>query len=56
MRKFDISEWQYPLSIEVDRDEYVYGTYYNWDKFRRVNEEMILSETEIDIPWGKKLI
>jgi len=55
VRKFDISDWEYPLRIEVDRDEFVYGTYYNWDNFRRVHEEAILSYIEIDIPWGKKI-
>ena len=55
MNKFNLEDWDIEPELDVNKDDFVYGNYVEWDRFRDENEENLLDYFEIYLPWSKKL-
>ena len=53
--KFDYKDWPIEPEIETGNDGYIYGNLVDWDRFRRENEEGLISYFNIEMPWNKEL-
>lgn len=56
---FDYKEWLEDIENykyqEIGTDDFIYGNYVEWDRFREDYEENLLAEAGIELPWGKIL-
>lgn len=55
MKKFNLEDWDIEPELDVNKDDFVYGNYVEWDRFRDENEENLIDYFEIYLPWSKKL-
>lgn len=55
MKKFNLEDWDIEPELDVNKDDFIYGNYVEWDRFRDENEENLLDYFEIYLPWSKKL-
>lgn len=55
MKKFNLEDWDIELELYINRDDFIYGNYVDWNRFRIENEENLLDYFEIYLPWSKKL-
>lgn len=53
--KFNPRDWDINTEVETGSDDFVYGNYVEWDRFRRENEQALLDYFGIELPWGKNL-
>lgn len=53
--KFNPRDWDINTEVETGNDDFVYGNYVEWDRFRRENEEALLDYFGVELPWGKTL-
>lgn len=53
--KFNPRDWDINTEVETGNDDFVYGNYVEWDRFRRENEEALLDYFGVELPWGKSL-
>lgn len=52
---FDPRDWDIETEVETGNDDFVFGNYVEWDRFRDENEEELLDYLGVDLPWGKSL-
>lgn len=56
---FNYKNWKeeilFYLDQETGTDDFIYGNYVEWDRFRQDYEEELLAEAGIELPWGKIL-
>jgi len=55
MKKFNLEDWDIEPELDINRDDFIYGNYVDWNRFRIENEENLLDYFEIYLPWSKKL-
>lgn len=55
MRKFNFRDYDIETEIDEGHDGFIFGNYVDWDRFRSDNEEQLLIDFEVDIPWGKEI-
>lgn len=55
IKKFNVEDWDVEPIRDESNDGMIYGNYVNWDDFREENEESLLSDFGVDIPWGEEL-
>lgn len=55
MNKFNVDDWDVEVELETGYDDFVYGNYVDWDKFREENEEILLESFGIALPWGEEI-
>jgi len=48
--KFNPRDWDINREVETGSDDFVYGNYVEWDRFRRENEEALLDYFGIELP------
>lgn len=53
--KFNPREWDIEPEIEYGSDDYIFGNYVDWNRFRYENEEALLESFGVELPWGKNL-
>ena len=52
---FNPRDWDIETEVETGNDDFVFGNYVEWDRFRDENEEELLDYLGVDLPWGKSL-
>ena len=52
---FNLRDWNIETEVETGNDDFVFGNYVEWDRFRDENEEELLDYLGVDLPWGKSL-
>ena len=52
---FNPRDWDIGTEVETGNDDFVFGNYVEWDRFRDENEEELLDYLGVDLPWGKSL-
>ncbi|GAB5052878.1 hypothetical protein [Pediococcus ethanolidurans] len=55
MRKFNYEDWNIEPELETGNDDFVFGNYVDWDRFRQDEEENLLAYFDIQLPWGEEL-
>ncbi|MBM6615049.1 hypothetical protein JTF06_09135 [Desemzia sp. RIT804] len=55
MKKFNHKDFDIETEIETGNDDFIYGNYVDWDRFRAENEDNLLDYFDVSLPWGKKL-
>ncbi|GEN94455.1 hypothetical protein [Pediococcus ethanolidurans] len=55
MRKFNYEDWDIEPELETGNDDFVFGNYVDWDRFRQDEEENLLAYFDIQLPWGEEL-
>lgn len=55
MSKFNCEDWDIEPELEIGNDDFVFGNYVDWDRFRQDEEENLLSYFDIKLPWGEEL-
>ena len=55
MSKFNHEDWDIQPEVETGNDDFVYGNYFDWDTFRKDEEENLLVSFDVDLPWGEEL-
>lgn len=53
--KFNHKDWDIETGIQTGNDDFIYGNYVEWDKFRNENEEQLLKYFGIILPWDKEI-
>lgn len=53
--KFNPRDWNIEPEIEYGSDDYIFGNYVDWNRFRCENEEELLEFFGVELPWGKNL-
>ncbi|MDO4778314.1 MAG: hypothetical protein Q4A42_02015 [Tissierellia bacterium] len=51
--KFNPRDWDIETEVEMGHDDFVYGNYVEWDRFRHKNEEGLLEYFGVELPWSK---
>lgn len=52
---FDPKDWDIETELDKGNDDFIYGNYVDWDKFRDDNEDDLLNCFCVNLPWGKSL-
>ncbi len=52
---FDARDWDIETEIETGNDDFVYGNYVEWDRFRTEHEDELIDYFGLVLPWGKSL-
>lgn len=52
---FDPRDWEIETEIEVGNDDFVFGNYVDWNRFRHENEDELLDCFGVELPWDKTL-
>lgn len=53
--KFNHRDWDIDTDVEMGNDDFIYGNYVEWDRFRYEREEDLLDYFDVELPWGKSL-
>lgn len=53
--KFNHKDWDIETGTQTGNDDFIYGNYVEWDKFRNENEEQLLKYFGIILPWDKEI-
>ncbi|MCB5953341.1 hypothetical protein LI951_14825 [Enterococcus sp. BWT-B8] len=54
-RIFNHKDFDIETEVDIGHDDFVYGNYVDWDRFRQECEIEILEYFEIYLPWGKEI-
>lgn len=52
---FDPRDWEIETEIEVGNDDFIFGNYVDWNRFRHENEDELLDFFGVELPWDKTL-
>ena len=52
---FDARDWDIEPEVEMGNDDFIYGNYVEWDKFRNEYEEELLDDFGVKLPWDESL-
>lgn len=55
MSKFNHEDWDIEPEVETGNDDFIYGNYFDWDTFRKDEEENLLSSFDVYLPWSEEL-
>lgn len=55
MKKFNHEDFEIETEIETGYDDFIYGNYVDWDRFRNENEDELIEYFDIYLPWGEEL-
>lgn len=55
MKKFNHKDFHIETEIETGHDDFIYGNYVDWDRFRKENEDELIEYFDIHLPWGEEL-
>ncbi|MDG2958811.1 hypothetical protein [Exercitatus varius] len=53
--KFNHKDWDIETGTQTGNDDFIYGNYVEWDKFRNEKEEKLLECFGIILPWDKEI-
>ena len=51
MKKFDLEDWDIEPELDVNRDDFIYGHYVDWDRFRIENEDLFQAIVVCTTHW-----
>lgn len=52
---FNHRDWDIETEVETGNDDFVYGNYVEWDRFRNEHEEELLDYFDVNLPWDEIL-
>lgn len=52
---FNPRDWDIEMEVETGKDDFVFGNYVEWDRFRNEHEKELLDYFGIDLPWDESL-
>ena len=52
---FDPRDWEIETEIEVGNDDFIFGNYVDWNRFRHEKEDELLDFFGVELPWDKTL-
>ncbi|MCH5002081.1 hypothetical protein JI510_01615 [Listeria monocytogenes] len=55
MKMFNHNDFDIEPEIETGNDDFIYGNYVDWDRFRYENEDNLLEYFDVSLPWGEEL-
>lgn len=55
MKIFNYNDFDIEPEIETGHDDFIYGNYVDWDRFRYENEDNLLQYFDVSLPWGEDL-
>lgn len=52
---FNHNDFDIEPEIETGNDDFIYGNYVDWDRFRYENEDNLLEYFDVSLTWGEEL-
>ena len=53
--KFNAEDWEIEAEVETGNDDFIYGNYVDWDRFRQEYKNELLDSFGVNLPWGESL-